>query len=199
MKTTTINLYTFDELSKDVQAKVLDKYRDINTDIDTLGWYPDLTSEKEKALYDLGYVDAKIKFSGFGSQGDGASFTASVDLPTVCKLLKIELPQSFLDWCDDEGASLEVVRGTGYISNHYFHENTVSAEMQNAYYSPEQFDNLIAELENKVTADVREESKKIYRAIEEDYTYHTSDENVADTIRANEYMFEADGTMRNDN
>ena len=65
----------FNELTPEQQQKVIEKYHDINED----SWefsYEDLKREFITKLESMGYSNIKIEYSGFYSQGDGASFTA---------------------------------------------------------------------------------------------------------------------------
>ena len=65
----------FNELTPEQQNKVIEKYHDINED----SWefsYEDLKREFITKLESMGYSNIKIEYSGFYSQGDGASFTA---------------------------------------------------------------------------------------------------------------------------
>ncbi len=77
MKTKTIDCFLFSELSSEQKAKVIEKYNDINTDHDWSQWTIDDWKEK---LERQGFLSPEIYFSGFWSQGDGASFTAEIDL-----------------------------------------------------------------------------------------------------------------------
>lgn len=63
----------FNELTKKQQDQVVDKLRDINTDFN---WFEYSVEQFEAKLTKLGFYDIKTEFSGFYSQGDGASFTA---------------------------------------------------------------------------------------------------------------------------
>lgn len=63
----------FNELSPSQQTKVLDKNRDINVDDQ---WYEFTYEAYTNKLSKLGFYDIKLSFSGFYSQGDGASFSA---------------------------------------------------------------------------------------------------------------------------
>lgn len=64
----------FNELSDKQKSKVLDKLRDINVEHDY--WHEHITDDFKIKLESLGYSDIKTQFSGFWSQGDGASFSA---------------------------------------------------------------------------------------------------------------------------
>jgi hypothetical protein len=54
------------------------------TDFD---WYSDVLDIWKEALAQIGFEDAEISFSGFWSQGDGASFTAGVNVDKLVGFL----------------------------------------------------------------------------------------------------------------
>lgn len=56
---------------------------DVNTDHD---WWDCTVETWKNALAEIGFLDADIRFSGFWSQGDGASFTASIDAEKIISL-----------------------------------------------------------------------------------------------------------------
>ena len=65
----------FNELTPEQQNKVIEKYSDINEDC----WefhYETMEQEFINKLEGLGYSNIEIQYTGFYSQGDGASFTA---------------------------------------------------------------------------------------------------------------------------
>lgn len=64
----------FSELDKSKQNKVLEKLYDINVNDDF--WSECLVEDYTEKLKKLGFYDIKFQWSGFWSQGDGASFSA---------------------------------------------------------------------------------------------------------------------------
>jgi hypothetical protein len=74
----SINLYTFGELAPEVQRKVVEHERYIN--VEDHFWYEPIIEDWTEQLEQLGFENVKILFSGFGSQGDGACFTAAVNI-----------------------------------------------------------------------------------------------------------------------
>lgn len=175
----------FDELDEVQKSKVIDNLHDINTDYD---WYEFVYDDAKTILGKLGFTDIEIAFSGFASQGDGASFTATFDVPATKKELKerqakvkeyapkIKLglfTDMRFDKDEKEVGTLEVFR----ISHHYAHYNTISSD------------------NNDLEEFARDFSKWIYRQLESEYEYRTSKEAITETIECNEYEFYAD-TLR---
>lgn len=92
-RTITKVVYTFRELAElnkegKIAQKAVEKARawlqEATTDHD---WYSYVLELWEQALAQIGFEGAKINFSGFWSQGDGASFTALVDLDKLVAFL----------------------------------------------------------------------------------------------------------------
>ena len=194
MKTKTIELYEFDELSEDVRAKVLQKERYIN--VDDSFWSECILDEWEEKLTALGFESPEIAFSGFASQGDGASFTCKrVNLAEFTKAQKAKTRFAKLlrlVEVDDLCASVD------RVDHHYSHANTVRANVDMA--CNDETDPLIPlyqELEALITSTVRTLSREIYGQLENEFFGLTTDEAVIDTIKANEYTFTASGRMEN--
>lgn len=101
-------VYTFKELldlneEGTVTPKAVERARswlqEAATDFD---WHSCVLDFWEHALDQIGFENAKISFSGFWSQGDGASFTATVDLDKLV---------AFLSDTIEPKKSVEVVEG----------------------------------------------------------------------------------------
>ncbi len=118
-------------------------------------WWEYLYDLWQKALDQIGFTNAEIAFSGFWSQGDGASFTASVDVSRLATFMGTEYQATdTIPASDDPGGEdfrgwivskiggkhtnaryLKLVRAAGCIdaavkrlSHHYSHENTCAFE-----------------------------------------------------------------------
>jgi hypothetical protein len=147
--------FSFSELSPEVQSKVLDKYEEEYREYLDPWWYEDVVSNFESNLEDLGLENIKCNFTGFWSQGDGASFTGKVwDVEKFFKdalQLKsnewfkykedIEKPHRLKDLMDvfqelgfndkmnpltPDDFWINIERNS---SSRYYHENTIAAEL----------------------------------------------------------------------
>jgi hypothetical protein len=188
MKTITIDLYEIDELSEEAQKKVIDDNRYVNVDFED--WHSYITEEEEVKLAVLGYEDVEIRFSGFHSQGDGASFTAKINLEKWINHDK-EARSKFL--------TLNQYDISAWIDTNCVrscHENTMSACTDMEAGAPETMLDLENELQETLEKEAKELAQDIYRTLASDYDSLTSDEAVKETIEVNEYTFEHDGTMR---
>lgn len=190
--------YSFDELSPEVQRQVLDGHREINVEYD--GWWETVVEEQERELEEQGFWTPDIQFSGFYSQGDGASFTADVTrLPLFLQAIGMpELPQEVQDCL-----SVAVQRN----SSRYVHENTVDLEVEvdshdevieTHPFGPEvpfewRLSKIAEEIEEKGGRWLQDRCREIYRALEREYDSQQSDEAVADSLRSNEWRFTAEG------
>lgn len=184
---------------------VLDKYRDIN--VDTNWWSDELIAEFKDDMLDIGVRVDQVYWSGFWNQGDGACFEGRiVDWGKYLTHLGYTDPiliDTAAEWWSYE------LRHRG----RYCHENSVDHDHNvflpdNPYtvgyygeskakeaHDEEQFraavwdatmaQHDLLELTEKIEADLKDRMTKLYRTLEQEYDYLTSDEAVAETLEAN--------------
>ena len=138
-----------------------------------------------------------IAWSGFSSQGDGASLTGSWDyLPGREAAIREYAPQdagliAIAADLDESGAAvgaLTVGATLHRISSHYCHEHTVSIEVEAT--DAEGHDVPVSKAHaDAIGAALHNFMRWIYRALETSYDDANSDETIAENIRANEYEF----------
>jgi hypothetical protein len=217
--------YSFDELPKEAKEKAIEKNRDIN--IEYTEWYEPIIDDFEYAMEKLGLTDVEVEFTGFYSQGDGASFTARVENEELFlkRALDINASTEFLDMGENEDTSKEDdelrqlmgdLRNIGYdtreklkpedlymeifrISSRYSHENTIEASVKMEELDVEDDDRdwnkFQDEMESMITDWAREESKELYHRLGKYYEERQSDEEVAETLIANDYEFNEEGEI----
>lgn len=191
VETTTRELYAFAELSEKAKEKAIEECRDINVDFD--GWHELLIDEWKKKLEALGFENPEISYSGFWSQGDGASFTCdNIDILKWMKAMKRSRKFRLLKSAIEGG---DIV-GKVYRSNHhYYHARSVTASLSIYNGLTDKQDALIPELEKQLDAHVESLGDEIYKALEKEYDYLTSAEAIIHSIEANEYEFTVDGKL----
>lgn len=182
LETTTRKILTWNELNEEQKTKVIEKLSDINILHD---WYEYSIVDFTEMLKMLGFYDVKIQFSGFWSQGDGASFTGKFKVPSTKKELKERVKKLRLTYPrqkvfnydsmnftkeEKQDEILEVFR----ITSFYSHENTISAD------------------NNDLKEFARDFSREIYKSLENEYNYLTSREAIIEAIEANDYEFYED-------
>lgn len=189
METRTYKVYSFDELTKEQQKEAIENYRDIEVDG---RWYEDVYITWQDKLEELGYTDIKIMFSGFWSQGDGACFTASIDMHKWLKAHKLASKYAYL-YHNQEYCNLKITH-----SNHYYYATSTSVQDTDVDMNVDDYEKLRSQLD-KVVALVEKEREeignKIYNDLEKDYEYRTSDEIVKECLQLNDYLFTTDGKI----
>lgn len=183
------NVYKFDELSEEGKEKVLEKHRDIN--VDNEEWSDGIIDEWRSKLEGQGFNNVEIAYSGFWSQGDGASFTAkSLDVDKIIKSLGLKASKELLEEASAGEIDGEVKRTTTM----YVHENTTSVFL--GYHGEnEKVNNEVADLEKQIQEYNYKTNKEIYNELDKAYEYLTSDEQVIETIKSNDYEFTEDGKI----
>lgn len=203
----TTTVYQFDELSDKAKEKAREWWRDCEQQ--EFGGFGEASELAETPAKILGIEfsthsvplhggktreEPKIWWSGFSSQGDGASFEGHYAYAKNCaKAIRSEFPtDTKLHAIADGLTSMQKEHGykiTAKItqSGRYVHKYTMAADVYvGDVEANEEISSAVLEL-------MRDFAEWIYRALEEEYESRMSDENVDDSIRANEYEFTADG------
>jgi hypothetical protein len=171
-KTIRTKVYQFDALSKEGKEKAIERLRDINVDYE---WHDLTTDELTGELIAQGFNEARIMFSGFASQGDGACFTcSSID---------------FNKFLNGKYKGLDISADITHSWRYYFATST-TVNLNTATNIP---DELYNEIEQAIKDERERIGNEIYRTLEKEYDYLTSEEGIIETIKANEYWFTKDG------
>jgi hypothetical protein len=187
----------------DKQTKLIEKYRDCN--VDYSDWYENIYDTFREDMSAVGIYVSDIQFSGFWSQGSGASFTGSIeDIELFLKHHKLEQEYPWVTKLVSLGGGfdLRITR----TASHYVHENTVSATLEDT----DMFSNILnvgddglrehivddwdyrldqeyTGIETDVTAIIRGYCQNLYMCLDAEHEYLTSDEAVWEAIIANEW------------
>ena len=197
MKTKEIKIYEFKELDKKTKEKALENLRDINVNHD---WDEYTLQEFCDELSDIGFENADIKYSGFWSQGDGLCFDADINLSKILEHLKYSKRDiaRAVKLEENDYLNFQIVKTSN--ANMYSHENT--RYVDNRGYGDlsksigiYKSDILIDKIEKDIEEFRHELCKKFYKLLDEEYDERTSDEQIIETIDANEYMFNSSGEL----
>ena len=158
----------------------------------------------EEELEESGLGEVEISYSGFGSQGDGASFTGIVyDKKKFLEVIGLEVPdyliQPIMDSCN-----MEIVRtgGSRYV-HHYTVEFKYDSWGEEVVLFPKSMelrkefllDNLLekAGLDTKAREWINKTCHKIYSALEKSYEEEFSDAAAEGWADSTGMKFDADG------
>lgn len=180
----------FNELTEEQQAKAIEQNRDINVDFQE--WHDFIKEEHHEKLEAVGFDGVESAYSGFWSQGDGASFTAdSLDIEKFLRATKRwTYYRPLHEFIRIKELWAKVVRTT----HRYCHENTTQAELYGEHYldlsdkQQAKYD----ELEKEIDAYITRAGHEYYSALNTAYDDLTSDEQVKQSIIANDMDFEED-------
>jgi hypothetical protein len=173
-------------------------------------WWESTYETWKDKLRDLGFTDAEIQFRGFGSQGDGASFSAPIerefklpnDLATALTeaIAVAQVLSRFNGEHREVDLSWEIsacIRRSPH--SRYVHARTIDAEI-NLTLGRDVPEDLAARLENwarslelSLTDEARALSDEIYRDLEAEWDHLNSDDRIEEDFQANDYHFDADG------
>jgi len=197
-----IYVYTWDELTEEAREKAIERRREENYDYE-----PDYDLDYHTEWLDArGFERADISWSGFYSQGDGASFTADVSLEKIFSYMvyqstswdDIKIFYYFLELLKRD--LIEFPAWSTRRSCSYSHENTCRIDydfnlnMEN--YSGQAEDWFI-EAAGDIISDIEdlrhEWSQTIYQALQGEYEYTQTDEYLIDEL--SDSQFTEDGSI----
>lgn len=179
-----ITLFTFDELSEESQQRVIEPFREAYEPYYDIIYDEFIIEMSEQ--YGAELKTEEITWSGFWSQGDGASFICDFDTEVLLPILKEELNEEQVALLEEIDAEIDFksIR-TGY---QYAHENTVRGKVS-IYYSDVYYNRMVEIneihdiLENKLTEIIREECRSLYRQLESFYDQEMEDERIIEEIK----------------
>lgn len=186
-----IKAVSYDALNEAQKAQAIEIMRDLENHDSTPFWSQCILEDwKEHLESNYGISEAVIYWSGFSSQGDGASISTEYYIDIEKFLRKCKAWSKFRvlhNIVDREEIHAKVNRS----SSRYSHENTVGGSVELDYnidWTPTQEANA-ERLEEFLTDTIRDLSRTLYRELEKENDYQQSDEALWATIEANEYDF----------
>lgn len=200
MKVKTYKLYEFGELEEDVREKVIDNWRPCMVDYE---WWDYTYDDFSRVCEIIGISLDRNEpcFSGFYSQGDGASFTGYYEYEKGCgKAIREYAPRDTeLHAIVDNLIEVQKKHWYGLSAcitrlrhSRYYHSNTmiVDVDYDAPNYQETQHDSV-----DTVQECMRDLAHWLYKRLEEEYEFITSDEAVVNSINAVENLFHKDGAI----
>jgi hypothetical protein len=211
MRTLEVQVYQFSELPDEAKDKAREWVRDLEAqDFEPCyGQYDDAAKLLGIAIDETGKKQfgvlstPDIRYSGFSSQGDGASFTGRYDFKPCCQEIRAEFPtDTKLHAIADgltalhnrlrllTGQNLEGGVSRSERSGSYYHNGTMDAVVLTAEGDELDWDDPVTK---EFLELMRDFAQWIYDGLEAEYDYRMSDAAIDESIEANEYEFDEDG------
>jgi hypothetical protein len=194
--------FSFSELPKDIQEIIIERER---SSIEGNGddyWQEPIIEGFHEDMEALGLTDVEVSYTGFWSQGDGASFTARVYNSENKKFITEALGLKVLPEVA-ENLAISIKR----ISHHYSHENTIEGYVQVGFFGDNEVEkdmgtgmiitinveDSLESIEDAVTTWARSRSKKLYDDLLTAYNEQFKEEYIIDDLEANGVEFDESG------
>lgn len=216
MDTTTESL-AFQQLSNYAKQHAITEYGQPPDD-----WYEEIFARAKEDGYERGFNIDEIQYSGFHSQGDGASWTGHIDLPEFLEYHNKQESDDYTQyvmlrelikdgWCEDK----VVVSRNGFYYNHsgtmrsagiddsinYAEDDAVmdrgileGANVKELANSIDT-DALFNELDNWALHKAQKFADEIFKQLREEYDGYTSEEYFIDLCDINGWRFNINGTL----
>jgi hypothetical protein len=195
METKELKLYNFQELSLEVQDKVIDINRDILTE--NRDWYDFTVTDFEEILENIGFYNIKCYFSGFYSQDDGASFEAEYGYKKgALSTIKTYAPNdNHLKYLVEQIQKLQksnfysLSAKVERISSRYYHSNTM---IINEMYRDDN-KSITEDTIDTFRGLCRELADYLYNSLEKEYDYLTSDKSIREYLENEDSLYLENG------
>lgn len=176
MKTKTITLYEFKELSEESQQKAIEKLWDLNVDHD---WWEYTLDDAKRIGLRIDEFDIDRRHSAKGSLIES--------LPEVCRLIMIDHG----DQCETyKTAQSFLVEWGNLVAKYSDGENLEKVTEENEY----DFDQESEQIEEEFKKSLLEDYSIM---LQKEYEYLTSKEAIIESIEANKYTFTENGDLEN--
>ena len=186
---------------KDWKAKDIEVYntiiaREWDFNVSGVNWWSDTIATFISEASDKGFSIAleDVEFCGFCNQGDGASFTGSVDivefLKSEKKLTKYRKIVNAIKR-DDIHYSCDILRN----DSRYSHKYTCFASELEYYEEKQDIESLCEEVLEMLELERLALCDELYNTLESAYDYLTSEEVIVDSLIANDYIFDEGGNI----
>lgn len=203
MESVEVKTYTFSELPKHVQEKLIEEEKSYIANNPSDWWDEPIMEGFHEEMEAAGLSDVEVEWSGFWSQGDGASFKAKVrgDEDTK-KFVRETLGLTVLDEVL-ENIYISINR----ISTRYSHANTMEGSVEIDGDEEVEKDmgtgmiitiDVTASLEtiqDAVTDWARARANKLYDDLESAYNEQFEDSNVINDLIANAHQYDEEGNI----
>lgn len=138
------------------------------------------------------FTEPCVFFSGFWSQGDGACFAGKVDVAAYLKLTKqAGKKRALYNWAVDQGCGIRIKTKGGYSHEYSMY---VDCDYNDFHYTPDgKATEQAAGLEDEILEWARDKARKLYKDLEAEYEYLTSEEVLLENAHANGYLFDDRG------
>lgn len=192
--------FSFSELPKEIQEKIIEDEKQHISESGDDYWSEPILEGFHEDMEALGLTDIEVEYSGFWSQGDGASFTARVYNADNKKFITEALGLKVLDEVA-ENLAISIKR----ISHHYSHEKTIEGyvevdgddevekDMGTGMIITINVEDSLESIEDAVTTWARSRSKKLYDDLETAYNEQFKEEHIIEDLEANGVEFDESG------
>jgi len=207
--------FTFDELSPEARGKAVEDFVSSLWD----DWHSDTVEEWQGKLVEKGFSNPEIQWSGFWSQGDGASFSCSFHLVgdnAKQFLSEVDKTKALVFWTelrlDGHRVTDFHVEGNITTSGRYSHENTMQLEVSDYGLGDgwgngngsEKLEDRLSDFNSVLDRDAIEKNileyarglaQEIYSDLKEEYEYQTSEESARESSLCNDYKYDECGNL----
>ena len=195
MRTETIEIFKFEELSDSAKETAINNHRENNLNYE---WWEFVYEDATQCGEIMGIDIDQINFSGFACQGDGARFSGDYAYKKgAAKLIREHAPtddklHAIADGLQElqKPAFYMVSAKVSYYGATYEHENMTSFDVAD---NSQAYGAASVEQEEKLAELLRDFMRWIYSALEREHDYLQDNPQIIESIKSNDCEFYATG------
>lgn len=188
MKIVEIKVYKFDELSKEVQEKVIEDFR--NESYTHLDFFEDFCHDH---LREKGFNNIDLIYSLSYCPGDGLSFSSDFNHDNLKQMFIDVLGKHKSRTADIIASYCDV--GLNYNAGHYCYARRQDVDIILDGFDYPNIERIIDKVRTELEDLYMGECSYLQDKGYEELKYQQSDEYIIETIRANDYDFTEDGVI----
>lgn len=186
-----MNTIKYQDLPEERKEQERQKYREHGLDYD---WWEGVYDYAKETAEKFGLCIEDIYFSGFWSQGDGACFTGRLKFKACDERELPEEVRGIYRTLHEVDSLLKIINREDYLYvgittiGQYSHEHTMRFDFYNeGRWSNESSADIADAREDDIHEALRDYARWIYRTLEKEYEYLTSDEAIDELLHYEEY------------
>jgi hypothetical protein len=198
MREIKIEAYSFEELSKEIQEKLIEEHRHV--DVEETWWSEDVIEEFKEEVSEKGFQATQVYFSGFWSQGDGAMFEYDgIEDSLFLEFIdSLSISKNKREWLHKWANCYAKGSHFGYYSHKKSCNHNIDIEFNESYDVAPNISEWIysfqEDLEKFIESRYEDIALELYATLEKEYDYRTSDENVKEAVKSFDWIYNKQGT-----
>lgn len=185
-----MNTIKYQDLPEERKEQERQKYREHGLDYD---WWEGVYNDAKETAEEFGLCIEDINFSGFWSQGDGVCYKGGISFEPCDESELPEEVRGVYQTLHEVDSLMKIINREHYLyaqittSGTYCHKHSMRFDFYNEGGLSNESSAVVKAREKDICEALRDYARWIYRTLEKEYEYLTSDECIDEQLHDEEY------------